>query len=32
MESTVKEDRFEGRKGGQERTASIGEVEGSMSG
>ena len=32
MDSTVKEDRFQGGKGGQIRRASLGEVEGSMSG
>ena len=30
--STVKEGRFQGGKGGQARRASLGEVEGSMSG
>ena len=32
MESTVNKDRFQGRKGGQARRASLREVEGSMSG
>ena len=32
VDSTVKEDRFQGGKGGQARRASLGEVEGSMSG
>ena len=32
VDSTVKEGRFQGGKGGQARTASLGEVEGSMSG
>ena len=32
MDSTVKKDRFRGGEVGQARTASLGEVEGSMSG
>ena len=32
MESTVKAGRFQGGKGGQARRASLGEVEGSISG
>ena len=32
VESTVKKDRFQGSEGGQARRASVGEVEGSMSG
>ena len=32
MDSTVKEGRFQGGKGGQAKRASIGEEEGSMSG
>ena len=31
MDSTVKEGRFQGGKGGQARIASLGEAEGSMS-
>ena len=31
-DSTMKEGRFQGGEGGQARTASLGEVEGSMSG
>ena len=32
MDSTVKKGRFQGRKEGQARRASLGKVEGSMSG
>ena len=32
VDSTVKEGRFQGEKGGQDRRASLEEVEGSMSG
>ena len=31
MDSTVKEERFQGGEGGQERRASLGDVEESMS-
>ena len=32
VDSTMKEDRFRGGKGGKARRASLGEVEGSMNG